>query len=53
MGISILLALSAIVAIHAPPVGPAGLACFALAVALIARERAGSSVPALVGQPAS
>ena len=53
LGVSILLALSAIVAIHAPPVGPVGLACFALAAALIARERAGSSVPALIGQPAS
>ena len=53
MSVSILLALSAIVAIHAPPVGPAGLACFALAAALIARKRAGSPVPAMIGQPAS
>ena len=43
LAVSILLAMSAIVAIHAPPVGPVGLACFALAAALIIHGRRTSS----------
>jgi lysylphosphatidylglycerol synthetase-like protein (DUF2156 family) len=37
---TILLAASAIFAVHPPPIGPAGLACFAAAAVLIERRRA-------------
>jgi hypothetical protein len=37
--ISVLLGLSAIIVAHPPPVGPAGLACFAAAVGLLAFSR--------------
>jgi hypothetical protein len=38
---SILLALSGIVILHGPPIGPIGLVCFAAAVVLLARTRPG------------
>lgn len=40
--VSILLALSAITVFHAPPVGPAGLVCFAAAVGVLARWQGAS-----------
>jgi hypothetical protein len=47
MTVVVLLALSALVAVHAPPVGPIALVCFAAAAALIARSRRPSATPAL------
>lgn len=42
MVVSILLALSAITVFHAPPVGPAGLVCFAAALGVLARWQGAS-----------
>ena len=47
MTVVVLLALSVLVAVHAPPVGPIALLCFAAAAALLARSRKPSAVPAL------
>ena len=54
LGVVILLGLSALVAYHAPPIGPIGLLCFAGAVAMVARnqtvlESADTRQPALAG----
>lgn len=48
---TILVAASAIFAVHPPPIGPAGLVCFAAAAVLIERRRARDEL-ALVGRPA-
>ena len=39
VAVSILLALSALTALHPPPFGPLGLVCFAAAVGLLAHAR--------------
>jgi hypothetical protein len=38
--VTVLLGLSALFAIHPPPIGPAALVCFAAAAVLIERRRA-------------
>jgi lysylphosphatidylglycerol synthetase-like protein (DUF2156 family) len=48
---TILVAASAIFAVHPPPIGPAGLVCFAAAAVLIERRRARDGLP-LDGQRA-
>jgi hypothetical protein len=51
--VSILLGLSLVVVSHPPPIGPIGLACFAAAVALVARgARASETVAAARPAPA-
>ena len=50
--VTILVGLSAFVAIHPPPVGPVGLVCFAAAAVLIERRRAAPAAAPRTHTPA-